>query len=144
LNFRAQNIPSRSNFSNRFTYKHHLFYRKTVPAHDIAIGAGSLNVAFDVRQGIIYSIKATIVRGCSAVATWLFDHFQNLNARQVACVNSLISMPQKGCSTPLRLIPALHAGGTQNALLWRQVAPSLVTSVATFFTFPMATLALIC
>jgi hypothetical protein len=121
----------------------HFINGESVTSHNIAISAGSLNVAFDVRQGVIYSIKATIVRGCSAVATWLFDHFQNLNARQVAGVNSLISITQRGCSTPLRLIPALHAGSTQNALVRRQVAPSLFSAITALLSRSVANLTLI-
>jgi hypothetical protein len=128
---------------NNDAYQLHFINGEPVAAHDIAIGAGSLNVAFDVRQGVIYSVKAAIVRGCSAVATWLFDHLQNLSARQVAGINSLICLSEKCSPAPLRLIPSLHASGAQNALVRRQVAPPLFSAVASFFSRSVTHLALV-
>ena len=53
LNFPAQTIPSRSNFRDRLTYKHHLLYGKTVAAHDVAVRTGGLDVSFDVWLSVV-------------------------------------------------------------------------------------------
>ena len=49
-------IPSRLNFSYRFTDNLHFFYGEPITAHDVAATAGGLDVSFNVRKRVIYPI----------------------------------------------------------------------------------------
>jgi hypothetical protein len=64
---RARRIPSRFNFSYRFTDNLHFFYSEPIPAHDVAAAAGGLDVSFNVRKRVIYPIQPSVFCSGSAV-----------------------------------------------------------------------------
>jgi hypothetical protein len=67
LSCRKRLIPKRLNFGYRFANDHHFIYGKSIPAHQITVGAGGLHIAFYVWQAVVNPVQPSVVSDSAAI-----------------------------------------------------------------------------
>lgn len=121
----------------------HLVNGEAVAAHDIAFGAGSLNVALNVGQAVVNAVKAAISGFRPTINARPLDKGQHFGGTQVTGVNALVSLPQKD-SPPLVGSAIFQVARLRSRSLFRRHSrPTLFAPITAFLAATMARSALV-
>lgn len=121
----------------------HFINGEAIAAHDIAFSASGLNIAFNVRNGVVDPIETAINRGCSAIYAWLSNQIRDFSSCKIAVVDPLVSLSKEDgaafIGSSVLEVPCL----SRKPLLGRHIYPSFLAAIAALASRAMTRLAFI-
>lgn len=121
----------------------HFGNAEAVAAHNVAVGAGDLDVALNVRLCIVDPVEPSINLDGPAIDARVVNHSGDLSRAKVARINPLVSLAEKD-GPASRCAAVFQIAGLRRETLRRgHVGPSLRAAITPLATGAVAELALV-